>query len=280
MRTNKLVSISLALGAWLSVSILVLICLFIILKSLPFFTEVGITALWQDRSWAPTEGLYNLVPMLVGSLLVTLGAVILAGPTGVLLAIFGHYYAPSWLRSIYRGLMELLSGIPSVVYGFWGLIVLVPWINQYAAPGASLIGACIILAIMVLPLVVLAADSAFSQTPKQWLVAADALALQRWSKVWRIVLPNALPSILSGVTLQTGRALGETMAVLMVCGNIVQIPGSLFDPIRTLTANIALEMAYATETHVHALFVSGLILLMLTIALVYLGNYFKERSHA
>ena len=176
--------------------------------------------------------------------------------------------------------MELLSGVPSVVYGFWGLIVLVPWISTFAPPGASVLAGIIVLAIMVLPLVVLTVDTAFEQTPQKWLVAADALALQRWSKIWRIVLPHSLPSIFSGVTLQTGRALGETMAVLMVCGNIVQVPSSVFEPTRTLTANIALEMSYATDFHVNALFVSGLILFLMTVLIVMVGASVKRKQYA
>ena len=277
MRTSKPLALTLAAGAWGSVAILLLIGLFMLLKSAPFFAEAGVLPLWQDSAWAPTEGLFNLVPMLVGSLVITAGAVLLAAPTGVLLAVFGRYYAPPWLASFYRGLVELLSGIPSVVYGFWGLIVLVPLISQLVPPGASVLAGCIVLALMVLPLVVLAADTGFAQIPDQWLAAADALALHRWSKIRRIVLPQTMPTILSGVTLQTGRALGETMAVLMVCGNIVQIPTSPFEPARTLTANIALEMAYATGNHVHALFVSGLLLLLLTVGLVWLGSHFQGR---
>ncbi len=280
MRTSKRLTFALSLTAGITVSILLLVGIFVVVKSLPFLTELGVQPLWRDIDWAPTKGSFNLLPILVGSLLVTLGAVVLAGPSGVLLAIFGRYYAPSWISSIYRSLMELLSGIPSVVYGFWGLIVLVPLISGFIPPGASLLAACLVLALMVLPLVVLSADNAFEKTPESWLAAADALALQRWSKIWRIVLPSAMPGILSGVILQTGRALGETMAVLMVSGNIVQIPNSLFEPVRTLTANIALEMSYATDTHMNALFVSGLILFLLSFAVVYLGGRLKGRNDA
>lgn len=276
MRTNPIFSNALLFGAWFSVGLLILIAVFMVLRSWPFFDSEGLGALWLDSNWFPTEGSFNLLPMVAGSLMVTLGAVLLAGPTGVILAIFGRYYAPARLASVYRALMELLSGIPSVVYGFWGLLVLVPWISSFAPPGASILAGIIVLAIMVLPLVVLTVDTSFEQTPKKWLVAADALALQRWSKVWRIVLPASLPSILSGITLQTGRALGETMAVLMVCGNIVQVPGSIFDPARTLTANIALEMSYASGLHVNALFVSGLLLFILTVVIVKLGGLIQE----
>lgn len=272
MRKSKSLHLILRGAGWCCITIVVLIGIFILLKSYPFIQQMGISVLWQDERWAPTQGLYNLVPIFVGSILVTMGAVLVAGPIGVLLAIFGRFYAPAWVAKVYRGLIELLAGIPSVVYGFWGLVVLVPIINNIAPPGASLLAGVIVLAVMILPIVVLAADTAFEQVPEKWMIAADALALQTWSKVYVIALPHATPAILSGVIMQSTRALGETMAVLMVTGNIVQIPLSIFEPMRTLTANIALEMAYATDMHSHALFVSALLLFTLTFFLVYLKN--------
>ena len=206
------------------------------------------------------------------------GAVLLASPIGIILAIFLQYYAPPKVAIIYRSLIELLAGIPSVVYGFWGLIVLVPLISNWVPPGASVLAACIVLALMILPLVTLMTDSALSQIPEKWVTAADALAINRWSKIWKIALPHAMPSIIAGTTLQAGRALGETMAVLMVCGNIVQIPHSIFEPARTLTANIALEMAYATDHHVSALYVSGLVLLIITILLTIFMIYANKKN--
>lgn len=267
MRTSRSLTTVLRAGALLSAGLLLLIAVFLALKSGPFFLERGLSPLWQDAGWHPTEGRFNLLPMVAGSLLVTAGAIVLAAPAGLLLALFGRYYAPPGLARLYRGLMELLAGIPSVVYGFWGLLVLVPWINGIAPPGASVLAGCLVLALMVLPLGVLSADSAFQQVPQSWLNAADALALTRWGKLRRIAIPSALPGIIGGLTLQTGRALGETMAVLMVCGNVVQIPANIFEPTRTLTANIAMEMAYATGDHSRALFVGGLLLLLMTVLL-------------
>ena len=220
--------------------------------------------LWLDASWSPTNDLFNLVPMFTGSLIIALLSVLLAAPAGILLAIFGHFYAPPFIAILYRSFIELLAGIPSVVYGFGGLIALVPFIARIAPPGASVLAGVLILTLMILPLAVIATENAFTQIPKQWLHAADSMALSTWGIIQRIALPYAWRSILSGIILQAGRALSETMAVLMVCGNIVQIPSSIFQPARTLTANIALEMAYATGTHTSALFVSGLVLLLLT----------------
>ena len=272
MRLSKHFNFALSSGAWLSICVLVLIAAFLVLKSLPFVFEQGLSRIWQDDYWQPLSGQFNLLPMLVGSLLVTLGAVALAGPVGILLAIFGRFYAPAGIRGTFRAIMELLSGIPSVVYGFWGLLILVPLINRWVPPGASVLAGCLVLALMILPLVVLVTDAAISQLPKRWLAAADALAIKRWSLIYKVILPAVRPSILTGLFLQTGRALGETMAVLMVCGNIVQIPGNPFEPARTLTANIALEMAYAVDAHADALFVSGLLLFVVTILLVSISS--------
>jgi len=265
-------------SALISISVLALILIFVLSKSLPFIQQIGFTNLWLDDGWFPTENKFNLIPMVLGSLYIMTGAVLLASPIGIILAIFLQYYAPPKVAFIYRSLIELLAGIPSVVYGFWGLIVLVPLISNWVPPGASVLAACIVLALMILPLVTLMTDSALSQIPEKWVTAADALAINRWSKIWKIALPHAMPSIIAGTTLQAGRALGETMAVLMVCGNIVQIPHSIFEPARTLTANIALEMAYATDHHVSALYMSGLVLLIITILLTIFMIYANKKN--
>jgi phosphate ABC transporter, permease protein PstC len=265
-------------SALISISVLALILIFVLSKSLPFIQQIGFTNLWLDDGWFPTENKFNLIPMVLGSLYIMTGAVLLASPIGIILAIFLQYYAPPKVAIIYRSLIELLAGIPSVVYGFWGLIVLVPLISNWVPPGASVLAACIVLALMILPLVTLMTDSALSQIPEKWVTAADALAINRWSKIWKIALPHAMPSIIAGTTLQAGRALGETMAVLMVCGNIVQIPHSIFEPARTLTANIALEMAYATDHHVSALYMSGLVLLIITILLTIFMIYANKKN--
>jgi len=252
-------------SALITIGVLALILIFVLSKSLPLFQQIGITSLWLDDGWFPTENKFNLIPMILGSLYIMIGAVLLACPIGIMLAIFLRFYAPPKVASVYRSFIELLAGIPSVVYGFWGLIVLVPLVAKWVPPGASVLTACLVLALMILPLITLMTESTLSQIPEKWITAADALAIKRWSKIWNIALPHAMPSIIAGTTLQAGRALGETMAVLMVCGNIVQIPHSIFEPARTLTANIALEMAYATDHHASALFVSGLVLLIITI---------------
>jgi phosphate transport system permease protein len=254
--------------ALLSGLIVLLILFFLLQESLPFLQTIGVSRFFKDPGWHPVSGEYNLLPMLWGSLLATAGSVLLATPLGILSAVFCQYYAPAPIAQVYRRLIELLAGIPSVVYGFWGLVVLVPLIGQLHPPGPSLLAGILILSIMILPTIALVADASFAAIPPEYLRGAAALGLGRWATVYGVVLPAAKAGLMTGIILETGRAIGETMAVLMVCGNVVQVPESLFTPMRTLTANIALEMAYAVGDHRAALFVSGLVLMGLVVVLV------------
>lgn len=266
--TDRLLVWTLRAVAVVTGAVVVAIAFFLARESWPVLAEVGVGRFLTDPSWHPTEDRFRLVPMLWGTLWATAGAVLVATPLGLLSAVFCRFYAPAALARVYRRLIELLAGIPSVVYGFWGLVVLVPLIRRLEPPGPSLLAGVLILAVMVLPTVALTADAALAAVPRSYLQAAAALGLSRATVVRGVALPAARSGILTGVILQTGRALGETMAVLMVCGNIVQAPSSIFDPVRTLTANIALEMAYALGDHRSALFVSGLLLLALVGLLV------------
>jgi phosphate transport system permease protein len=191
--------------------------------------------------------------------------------------VFCRFYAPLPAGRLYHRAIEILAGIPSVVYGFWGLMVLVPAINQWHAPGASLLAGVLVLTLMILPTIALTANAAIRALPQQYLLNSTALGLSRWSTVWNVVLPVVRGGIVSGVVLGLGRALGETMAVLMVTGNVVNNAGSVFEPIRTLTANIALEMAYALGTHRAALFVSGSLLMVMIIILMILAGKLEKR---
>ncbi|MBI3180951.1 MAG: phosphate ABC transporter permease subunit PstC [Myxococcales bacterium] len=265
---------TLRLFAVSSVAIVLLVVAFVSGESAPALAEVGPVRFFSDPSWHPASGFFNMVPMLAGTVLVSAGALLLAAPLGVLSAIFLQFYAPPALRSYWRNLIGLLAGIPSVVYGFWGLVSLVPLINRLHPPGQSLLAGILVLALMVLPTIALLSDAALESVPAHYLRSAAALGLSRWGTVSGVVLPAARGGILTGVALAAARAVGETMAVLMVCGNVVRMPEGLFDPVRTLTANIALEMAYAGSAHRSALFVSGLALL----AIVALGAGFSEAA--
>lgn len=243
---------------------------------------IGLARFVGDPSWHPAAeaeaGTFNLLPMVAGTLLAAGGAVLLATPLGLLSALFCRYFAPPALAMLYRRLIELLAGIPSVVYGLWGLVVLVPLIGAWQPPGASLLAAVLILTLMILPTVTLFADAALAAVPRTNLHAGAALGLSRFGLIAGVLLPAARGGIATGVLLAMGRAVGETMAVLMVAGNVVRVPDSVFEPVRTLTANIALEMAYAMDDHRAALFFTGLVLLLLVTALVALAARI-ERVH-
>ena len=258
--------------------IVVFITVFLFSESTEFVLRTGVLSFFTDTSWHPTSGEYNMTPMLAGTLLAALGAVMLATPLGVLSAVFCHFYAPWPVAALYIRTIELLAGIPSVVYGFWGLVVLVPLISRLHPPGSSLIAGVLILAIMILPTIALLTYATLKSIPDTYLKGATALGLPRYATLRHVVLPIIKSGLFSAVLLGVCRAIGETMAILMVSGNIVQLPSSVFDPIRTLTANIALEMAYATDDHRSALFVSGLLLMVLVTMLIVLADWMSREK--
>lgn len=260
--------------------IVVLIIFFVALESAEALRHVGFTRFFTDASWHPAadgaDGSFNLAPMIAATLLAACGAVMIAAPMGVVSAVFVHFYAPSVIARVYRPIIELLAGIPSVVYGLWGLVVLVPLLQQIQPPGQSLLAGILILIIMVLPTMALMAETSIAGVAQQTQRAAAALGLSQSAMIWRVIVPAARRGLFTATILTTGRAIGETMAVLMVCGNIVQTPGSLFDPVRTLTANMALEMGFALGDHRSALFVSGLVLLTMVVILIAIAEYLSR----
>ena len=290
-RRDQLFGIALRLMALTSAGVIVLIALFVARESFAAFdgkatqgqsglaqsnTEDGfeIADLLTDESWNPSSGQYNLTPMVVGSLLATFGSTLLTVPIGVGSAVFLNFYAPQKLAWLFRRVVEVMAGVPSVVYGLWGLSVLVPLIATISPieQGQSLLAGILILSFMTIPTIVVAADAAVRAVHVSQIQAAAALGLSRRATAWSVVVPAARWGLFSSIILQITRAAGETMAVLMVCGNIVQTPRSIFEPIRTLTANIALEMGYADEQHRAVLFFSGFVGLALVAILMIFAN--------
>jgi phosphate transport system permease protein len=266
-----------AILASLIVGIVIIV---IIAEAAPALREVGLSRFVTDPSWHPANGRFNLAPMISGTFLVAGLGLLLATVVGILSAIFCCFYAPPVLSGIYSRTIELLAGVPSVVLGFWGLTVLVPLIASVAPPGPSAIAAVLILGLMVVPTVSLIATVSLQAVPKTLLLGAEALGLSKWSTITKVAVPAARRGLVSSVVLGAGRALGETMAVLMVSGNIVQMPHSIFEPVRTLAANIALEIPYAEQLHRSSLFVSGLILVVLVLITVGVAELFgPERTH-
>ncbi|PTR06521.1 phosphate ABC transporter membrane protein 1 (PhoT family) [Nitrosospira sp. Nsp5] len=279
VRVDKLILWLLRGGAGIAAALVLLIFLFLAVESWPALRHISAGRFLTDPSWNPGESMYNLAPMLSGTLYTAGGALLVATPLGIASALFIAYYAPPRTAGIYRRLIELLAGIPSVVYGFWGLITLVPLINQLHPPGASLLAGILVLTLMILPTIALTAHAALLGVPGEYLRGAAALGLSRWGMLRGVVLPAAKPGIVAGIMLATGRAIGETMAVLMVTGNVVRHADSLFDPVRTLAANIALEMAYAMNDHRAALFVSGLTLMLMVMMLSGVAGWPARNRH-
>jgi len=276
---DDILRIALMSAAVLAVGVLLLILLFLVRESWPALQRIGLYRFVSDAGWHPLEGAFNLAPMLIATFAAALGAILIAGPIGIASAVFGRFYAPPVIAETFRRMVALLAGIPSVVFGLWGLTVLVPIIAKWQPPGASLLAGMLILAFMVLPTVALTADAALKAVPKQYLHGANALGISQAGLIFNVAIPAARSGLIGGILLATARALGETMAVLMVAGNVVQVPNSLFDPVRVLTANIALEMAYATTEHRSALFVSGLALMLLVVGLAAMAGKLGGRLH-
>jgi len=266
-------------SAIVSAAIVLLILGFLVRESALALESVGLARFFTDAGWHPLSGQYNLTPMVIATLVTSLGAVAIAAPMGVASAVLTHFYAPPKLAVWNRRLIELLAGIPSVVFGLWGLVVLAPIIANLGGSGQNLLTATIVLGLMVLPTVALLSDSAIASVPREQIQGAAALGMQRSAIVGHIVLPGARGGIGSGIILSLMRAFGETMAVLMLAGNIVEMPASLLSPGRTLNANIALELGYASTAHRSVLFVSGLMLMLVVGAIVVTVSRRQRTNH-
>ncbi len=275
---DRWLSFTTAAAAFVAGSVVLLVLIFLLQEAWPALSRIGVTRFVSDDGWYPSSDRFNFLPMLTATLLTTAGAVAIAAPLGIGSAIFSQFYAPAMLSVWYRRLVQLLAGIPSVVYGLWGLVVLVPIMAQLGGTGQGLLTATAVLALMILPTVALTAEVALAAVPSEQLQGAAALGLGRWAIAKGVAIPSARRGIGAGMMLATARALGETMAVLMVAGNVVAMPTSLTGPVRTLTANIASEMAYASADHRSVLFVSGL-LLMAAVGVIVLGVEWLRRRH-
>ncbi len=268
MDKGKFVERVLFLLALSSISSLVIITIFIFLEGLPLIFHTGLKDFIFSTHWAPTKGFFGIGAMIVSSLLVTLGAMVLGVPLGLACAIVLAEFCSETMRRLLKPTLELLAGIPSVVYGFLGVIWLVPLIRNYlGGPGLSLLAAAVILGIMILPTVISISIDALTAVPDVYRDGSIALGATEWQTVRRVVLPAASSGIITAIILGMGRAVGETMAVIMVAGNALKIPSSVLDPVRTLTSNIALELGYAAGRHREALFATGIVLFVIIMIL-------------
>jgi phosphate ABC transporter permease protein PstC len=265
MSKEKLIEKVLMLLAFSAIGSLVLITIFIFSEGLPIIIKTGVGKFIFGAHWAPTKGYYGILAMILSSIYVTLGAMIFGVPLALACAIVLAEFAPARLTRFLKPTIELLAGIPSVVYGFLGVVLLVPLIRDYlGGPGLSLLAAALILGIMILPTVISISIDAINAVPNIYREGSIALGATRWQTVRKLVLPAARSGIITAIILGMGRAIGETMAVIMVAGNALKIPTSILDPVRTLTANIALELGYASGAHREALFATGIVLFIIT----------------
>lgn len=263
-----------------SVAAVLLICIFLFAGGIPAMFEVGLKDFLLGTKWAPTNEppSFGILPMILGSLYITAGAIVIGVPVGILTAVFMARCCPKWLYKILSPAVELLAGIPSVVYGFFGLTVLVPFVrNTFGGNGMSILTASLLLGFMILPTIITVSESALRAVPQHYYEGALALGATHERSVFCVLLPAATSGILAAVVLGVGRAIGETMAVIMVAGNQTRMPKGILKGIRTLTANIVTEMAYAADLHREVLIATGVVLFVF-ILIINLGfAYFKRR---
>jgi phosphate transport system permease protein len=265
--TDRLARYVVFVSATVSFVVLLAIAVFIFKDGLPAFKEIGFFEFIFGTVWRPGQEEYGILTMIVGSVVVTIGSLILAVPLGIACAILLAEVAPFKVRQFLRPAVELLVGIPSVVYGLVGLVLLVPAIREIAGNGFSVLAASIVLMAMVLPTIISISEDSIRAVPHSYKEGALALGATRWQTIWRVLLPAAKSGIGASIVLGMGRAVGETMAMIMVIGNSIVFPKTPFDPARTLTGNIAVEINYATGVHESALFATGIVLFIFILLL-------------
>ena len=269
-----------------SIAAVVLICLFLFANGIPAMKEIGLLNFLTGAKWKPGNDIYGILPMILGSIYITAGAVVIGVPVGLLTAIFMAFYCPKKLYSLLKPCTELLAGIPSIVYGFFGMVVIVPCIRTVAAlfgadiSGSSILAASVLLGIMILPTVIGVSEAALRAVPSAYYEGAVAMGARHERAIFTVMLPAAKSGVLAGVVLGIGRAIGETMAVIMVAGNQPRLTGNMLKGIRTMTANIVIEMGYATGLHREALIATGVVLFVFILIINLTFSILKRRKQA
>ncbi len=276
---EKLMRLVFLAAACVSILAVALICIFIFANGIPAMQKIGIFGFLSGTNWRPFNDIYGILPMIIGSIYVTAGALIFGVPIGILTAVFMARFCPKGLYKILKPAIDLLAGIPSVVYGFFGLMVIVPAISfLFGGSGKSLLAASIVLGIMILPTIIGVSESAIRAVPESYYEGSLALGASHERSVFFAVFPAAGSGVLAGVILGVGRAIGETMAVIMVAGNQAIIPTGITKGLRTLTANIVLEMGYATDLHRGALVATAVVLFVFILIINLAFSLVKRRS--
>ena len=260
------------IAACVSILAVVMICLFLFANGIPAIGKIGFFKFLTGEVWRPSNDIYGILPFILGSLYVTAGAIIIGVPINIMTAVFMARFCPKKLHRILKPAIDLLAGIPSVVYGFFGLVMIVP------VTGSSIITASVILAIMILPSVISVSESALRAVPESYYEGSLALGATHERSVFSVLLPAASSGVFAGVVLGIGRAIGETMAVMMVAGNNTGMPKSIFKGVRTLTSNIAMEMGYATGLHREALIATGVVLFVFILIINFCASMLKRRN--
>ena len=269
-----------------SIAAVVLICLFLFANGIPAMKEIGLLNFLTGAKWKPGNDIYGILPMILGSIYITAGAVAIGVPVGLLTAIFMAFYCPKKLYGLLKPCTELLTGIPSIVYGFFGMVVIVPCIRTVAAlfgadiSGSSILAASVLLGIMILPTVIGVSEAALRAVPSAYYEGAVAMGARHERAIFTVMLPAAKSGVLAGVVLGIGRAIGETMAVIMVAGNQPRLTGNMLKGIRTMTANIVIEMGYATGLHREALIATGVVLFVFILIINLTFSILKRRKQA
>ncbi len=270
---ESLIEYLLKICAGISILAIILITVFIFAKGIPLISKIGINNFLFELKWSPTRGSFGIGSMFIGSVMVTLAALLWAVPLGLITAIFMAEIAPAKISKILGSLTELLAGIPSVVYGFFGLILIVPLIRNYlGGNGLSVLAGGIVLGIMILPTIINISRDSILAVPEEYKEGSLALGATHYQTIGRVIIPAARSGIITAIILGMGRAIGETMAVVMVTGNSTRLPEGILSPVRTMTSNIVLEMGYAAGDHQAALFATGAVLFVFIVILNLIVN--------
>lgn len=264
--------------ACVSILAVLLICVFLFANGIPTIHEIGFFNFLFGTTWAPNQNLYGIFPMIIASIIVTAGSILIGVPAGLLCAVFLAHFCPNRLYKVLKPAAELLAGIPSIVYGFFGLVVIVPLMQSITGGGKSIVTASVMLGIMILPTIINVAEASIRAVPESYYEGSLALGATHERSVFSATLPAAKSGILAGVILGVGRAIGETMAVVMIAGNQPILPESILSGVRTLTANIVLEMGYATDLHREALIACGVVLFVFILIINLCFSALKRRT--
>ena len=265
--------------ALVSILAVALICVFLLVNGIPGMVKIGAWDFLSGEKWKPGQEVFGILPFILGSVYVTAGALVVGVPAGLMTALFLSRFASKWMAKLLRPAVQLLAGIPSVVYGFFGLVVLVPLVREgFGGTGSSLLTASVLLGMMILPTIITVAESALNAVPSSYYEGALALGATHERSVFHVVLPAAKSGVMAGIVLGIGRAIGEATAVMMVAGNRTSMPKGLLKGVRTLTSNIVMEMGYAADLHREALIATAVVLFVFILLINVLTTILKRRA--